>query len=119
MKVQKHIGQKNFVCGATNVVEHYGKRIEILHGPCHSFWQKSSDWLNWPFSQKDTRAGFNCFSIMFYYIALLVPHIKKLIIFLNFRTVCMRSQMLTTEYKYHAFISVGHIYVRSYGNVWL
>ena len=47
----------SLICGANNVVEHYGKRIEILHRrplkgwpnrsrPSHPFWQKSADWLN-------------------------------------------------------------------------
>ena len=54
-KVQKYNRAKyvsNFlICWANNVVEHYGKRIEILHGcpfegwpsrawPSHTFWQK-------------------------------------------------------------------------------
>ena len=61
-KVQKYKRAKcvsNFlICCANNVVQHYRKRIEILHGhpfegwpnrarPSHPFWQKSTDWLNW------------------------------------------------------------------------
>ena len=75
----------NFLtCGANNVVEHYGKRIKILHGcpfegwpnrarPSHTFWQKSADWLNWlcpvrSALKRTPMQDFNSFSIMFYYI---------------------------------------------------
>ena len=67
-----------------NVVEHYGKIIEILYGhpfegwlnrarPSHPFWQKSTDWLNWLCPIRSVLKGtpvqnFNSFSIMFYYV---------------------------------------------------
>ena len=85
-KVQKYKRAKyvsNFlICGANNVVQHYRKRIEILHGhpfvcwpnrscPSHLFWQKLADWLKWPWSVRSAfkrthMQDFNCFSIMFY-----------------------------------------------------
>ena len=90
-------------------MEHYEKRIEILHGcpfegwpnraqPSHPFWQKSANWLNWPCSVRSALKrkpvqDFNSFSIMLYYI-IIAPHIKKLesyfalFIFLDFHTVC-------------------------------
>ena len=81
---QGKIGLQFFICGAKNVVEHYGKRIEILHERCfvgwpngsrpsHPFWQKSADWLNWPCTIRSALnrtpvQDFNSSSIIFYYI---------------------------------------------------
>ena len=71
------------ICGAKNVVEHYGKRVEILHG-C-------------PFEGHPTlfgRIGRLAELAMPFSTIILVQHIKKLetyfalFVFLDFRTVC-------------------------------
>ena len=69
------------ICGGNNVVDHYGRRIKILHGcpfegwpnrarPSHPFWQLLGGWPC-PVSSALKRTpvqDFNSFSMMFYYI---------------------------------------------------
>jgi hypothetical protein len=107
------------ICGTNNIVEHYGKIINILHGVIlradltgYSQFSQSAD-----FCQKGQRVGwpcpvrsalkrtsvqdFNSFSIIFYYIfSTSYQKIEDLfcpVIFLDFRTVSVLQLHL---YKY-------------------
>ena len=76
-KVQKY----NLIFGANIVVEHYEKRIEILHGCPFEGWHNRArpshtvrqNWLGWPCPVRSTlkmkpMQEFDSFSIVFYYI---------------------------------------------------
>ena len=67
------------MCGAFNVVQHYGKRIKILHGCPFEGWPNRiippflTDVLGWPCPvrsalKRTPTQDFNSFSIMFCYI---------------------------------------------------
>ena len=85
-KIKKYCRTKyvsNFlIFGAKNIVEHYGKRIEILHGcpfegwpsrarPSHPSWQKLADWLNWLYPVKSALKRTPCMILIFFHNVLL------------------------------------------------
>ena len=93
---------------ANDIVEHYGKRIEILHGCPFEGWPNRAwpfkpflpKWVGWPCPVRSALKrtpvqDFNSFSILFYYIISTtyqkIGDLFCLVIFLDFRTVCKVS----------------------------